>query len=100
MENNPVLKSRGFDLEKYLSDKHYQNQINNATLQDALIIPNETTGEDETNIHKGKKLNYICSINPIKLTKLSGTITDNNGTSIFRAEGRIIAEFVIIPRDD
>ncbi len=34
VQNNPVLKSRGFDLEKYLSDKHYQNQINNATLQE------------------------------------------------------------------
>ena len=27
-------------------------------------------------IHKGKKMNYVCSINPGKITKLSGKITD------------------------
>jgi len=54
----------------------------------SLIIPNEAgpgrtidCGDDKLNSttsvnHKGFKTNYICSINPMTLSELSGTITD------------------------
>lgn len=89
----------------------------------SIFIPNNnsnTAVDDQTgpvtNIavsHKSKKFNYICSINPSKLTKISGelfdagTVTpgaapsyrspfvDNNGE-----KNRFIAEFVFVSRDD
>lgn len=51
-----------------------------------IIIPNDhssTTNVHSAVVHKGKKMNYICSINPCKLTKLTGKITDLNGSSMF-----------------
>ncbi len=80
-----------------------QNSTNKSELQNALIIPNETStnGAFEARIHKGKKLNYICSINPTKLTKLSGSVTALDGSNpIFTTNGRFIAEFIIVPRKE
>ena len=36
-----------------------------------------------TVVHKGKKFNYICDINPCTLHSISGKITDLNGDPIF-----------------
>ena len=51
-----------------------------------IIIPNEHSSIDDVHscvVHKGKKLNYVCSINPCKLSTISGKITDLNGTSMY-----------------
>jgi len=67
-----------------------------------IIIPNEDgVGGNTTQVHKGKKMNYICSINPTKLSSLTIKITDLNSTpaSMFGAAGRFIAEFIIVARD-
>ncbi len=45
--------------------------------------------------HKGKKLNYICSINPTNINRISGKLTNIGGENIFAGTGRFIAEFVI-----
>ena len=51
-------------------------------------------------LKKGKKLNYICSINPCTISKLTGTITDLNNSNMFSAVGdTFIAEFIFIARD-
>ena len=34
-------------------------------------------------VHKGKKMNYVCSINPTTLTTLSGNITNLDGKPAF-----------------
>lgn len=68
-----------------------------------IIIPNEDgAGTNKTVVHKGKKMNYICSINPTKLSSLTIKITDLNSTpaEMFGNAGRFIAEFVIVARDD
>ena len=68
-----------------------------------LLIPNENSnsGTGITTIHKAKKLNYICSINPCRLSQLTGSITNMNNGSIFNEETdlRMIVELVIIARD-
>lgn len=71
-----------------------------------LIIPNENTGAPTANsrkIHKGKKLNYIASINPSTLSQISGTITDLDGNVntmfVNSTSDMFLAEFVIIARD-
>ena len=51
-----------------------------------IIIPNDHTTIDDVNtcvVHKGKKLNYVCSINPSRLSKITGKVTDLGGLSIF-----------------
>lgn len=71
-----------------------------------VLLPNENPkeGTSTTYMHKAKKLNYICSINPCRLSQLTGTITNLNGESIFHSDAqdsprRIIVELVIIARD-
>ena len=69
-----------------------------------LVIPNEisagATAGNRT-IHKSKKLNYICSINPSTLTNISGTVTGlTAGTSMFTANlDSFIMELLIVARD-
>jgi len=62
------------------------------------VIPNLATAATGTTIHKGKKLNYICSINPCKLHTLTTNLTILDGTTIASDGGRFIAEFVIKPQ--
>ena len=51
-----------------------------------IIIPNEHNDITDVHscvVHKGKKLNYVWSINPCKLSNISGKITDLNGKSMY-----------------
>ena len=102
---------------------NYSNRINGG-----IFIPNDSIGignEVNAAIHKGKKLNYVCSINPTKIGNITGSISDMGvksatlggtvrfGTAIdpvfygnpFDAgdttgtPARFIAEFVIVARD-
>ena len=65
----------------------------------SLIIPNNATATSQVFVHKAKKLNFICSINPTTISTISGTITNADGTKAFTdSNGRFIAEFVVISR--
>ena len=67
----------------------------------SLIIPNNANEFDTSKVfvHKAKKLNFICSINPTTISTISGTITNADGTKAFTdSNGRFIAEFVVISR--
>ena len=55
-------------------------------IERSVIIPNDNN--DINNyfgavVHKTKKFNYICDINPCTLSSISGKITDLNGEPIF-----------------
>jgi len=53
------------------------------TMNRKIIIPNDdSSGNSTVKVHKGKKMNYICSINPTKINKITGTITDKEGGDI------------------
>ena len=59
---------------------------NNQTIFNSIVIPNENNDVNNyfgTVIHKGKKFNYLCDINPTTISKISGKITDLSGNSIF-----------------
>ena len=77
--------------------------LNNPHCFNNILIPNELseTGDNKTCIHKAKKLNYMCSINPTRLSTLSGTITNIMGGSIWNSSSdrRLIIELVIVARD-
>ena len=77
---------------------------NDTQLFNKIVIPHVIPTTDVTDpyrkIHKSRKLNYICSMNPTKLTSLTGTITALDGsTSLFNTNDMFLAEFVIVPRD-
>lgn len=58
----------------------------NPQLFNSILIPNEhndTSDHFSTVIHKGKKMNYICSANPGKITKLTGKLTDLGGNPAY-----------------
>ena len=79
-----------------------KTSTNNATFKDKVSIPNEeATGGSKMKVHKGKKYNFICTINPTTLSKLSGTITNIASTPAtnFGSSGRFILELLIISRD-
>jgi len=80
-----------------------KSNSNNPNLFNKIVIPNESSTvhtTDNLQVHKARKMNYICSINPQTLTKISGTITGSNNTHITtEVSFRFIAEFVIVARN-
>lgn len=51
-----------------------------------ILIPNENNDAQNVHtsvIHKGKKLNYVGTINPCKLNSISGSIKSLSGNSMF-----------------
>ena len=88
---------------------------NDTKLFNKIVIPHTipTSGEsgEYRKIHKSRKLNYICSMNPTTLSSLTGTISGLDGTkNLFVRTGSglgsnpfvsdmFLAEFVIIARD-
>ena len=87
------------------NELNHQGNSTDSNTFNKLIIPNENTEAAAPNtrkIHKGKKLNYVASINPSTLSKISGTITDLDGgiDTMFDTSGDMfLAEFVIVSRD-
>ena len=78
------------------------NDLKNPQTFNKILIPNEYNGVGaESEIHKAKKSNYVCSINPTKISKITGTITNMNKISIWKSspDARLIVEFIIIARD-
>ena len=67
----------------------------------SIVIPNERgkTASDKTQIHKSKKLNYICSINPTRISSINGKVTNLDNKPIILDTGRFILELVVIARD-
>ena len=80
-----------------------KTNTNDALLWDKIVIPNESTSLTNvgTYVHKSKKMNYICSINPTTLENITGSIMNHESTRILEdtTNGRFIAEFVIISRE-
>ena len=94
----------GFILD--IDQFNIQNNSTNKNLFNKIFIPNEDTAGTSTIVHKSKKLNYVCQINPCKLYEITGSITDcqlhSTGAAGFilgSSTGRFIAEFVIVSRD-
>ena len=76
-----VLKINEFNMNSNVASSSHNNNIFNS-----LIIPNEHKTADSNHsviIHKGKKFNYVCDINPQTISSLSGKITDLSGLPIF-----------------
>ena len=103
--SNPEASARCSAYVLKFNEFNHQGNSTDSDSFNSLIIPNENTDVPANNtrkIHKGKKLNYVASINPSTLSKISGTITDLDGNinTMFNASGDMfLAEFVIVARD-
>ena len=65
-----------------------------------IVIPADSfyNGSGVTS-HKSKKMNYICSINPTTITKITGTVTDlDGGYMLPTQDDSFVAEFVFVAR--
>ena len=89
-----------------LKIKEFNNQGNSSegNTFNKIVIPHVIPISDQTEkyrkIHKSRKLNYICSMNPTTLSSLSGTITGLDvNTEMFEDGDMFLAEFVIVARD-
>ena len=59
---------------------------NRGTMYNSILIPNEHDSFSDNHqsvLHKSKKFNYVCDINPCKLTKITGKVTNLLGQPIF-----------------
>ena len=97
-------------------DPYIRNDNNMSDIFRNIIIPADALSKKEENnitrSHKSKKLNYVCSINPTTINKITGTITGLDGLNMFNNsnhldnadDGKIedrdmfLAEFVIVAR--
>ena len=107
-----AVDNMGFILK--VNEFNMKSVSNSSKVSAGLIIPNEIgqldkaspptasgTGDELklSKSHKGKKLNYICSMNPTKLFKISGSLTDLNSGAAFESGGRVLLEFVFISKE-
>jgi len=62
---------------------------NRGAMYNSILIPNEHDSFSDNHqsvLHKSKKFNYVCDINPCKLTKITGKVTNLLGEPIFHGE--------------
>ena len=87
-----ILGVKEFNIKAVSSEPKYNNKI---------IIPNtnSSVASDNTTIaHRATKFNFIANINPIKLTSLEISLTDNANTPVAWGSGDFWVTFMIVPR--
>ena len=112
LDDNDNLSDRSAFVLK-INEFNNQGNSSEGNTFNKIVIPHviEAGKTDYRKIHKSRKLNYICSMNPTTLSSLSGTITGLDGTTnMFTKTGNggvefpyesdmFLAEFVIVARD-
>ena len=103
---NSVANTSKNDIGFLLSIDEFNNNnsfSNTPNIHNKIFIPNDATTEGLTVTHKGKKLNYIGTINPIEITELNITLTTLDATTgIFNAaagNSRFIMELIFIENE-
>jgi hypothetical protein len=82
----PATSAFLLKINEFNMNSNVASSADNGTIFNSLIIPNEhksVTNNHSAVIHKGKKFNYVCDINPQKLHSISGKVTDLSGAPIF-----------------
>jgi hypothetical protein len=82
----PATSAFLLKINEFNMNSNVASSADNGTIFNSLIIPNEhksVTNNHSAVIHKGKKFNYVCDINPQKIHSISGKVTDLSGNPIF-----------------
>ena len=80
-----VLKINEFNINSNVASSNDKNFIFNS-----LLIPNEhsnVANNQSMVIQKAKKFNYVCDVNPGKISNITGTITNLAGDPMFHGSG-------------
>ena len=76
------------------------NTTNEQLENKKILIPNSCTTDGATSVSKGKKLNFVCSILPARISQIHLSLTNLNGETIFTENnGRAIIELLCIPKN-
>ena len=101
LNDNSNLSDRSAFVLK-INEFNNQGNSSEGNTFNKIVIPHviEAGKDNYRKIHKSRKLNYICSMNPTTLSSLSGTITGLDvNTKMFDDGDMFLAEFVIVARD-
>jgi hypothetical protein len=82
----PSSSAFALRINEFNMNSNVASSSHNNTMFNSLIIPNDHKTVDNNQgaiVHKGKKFNYVCDINPQTIHSLSGKITDLSGSPIF-----------------
>ena len=82
----PATSAFLLKINEFNMNSNVASSADNSTIFNSLIIPNEhksVTNNHSAIVHKGKKFNYVCDINPQKIHSISGKVTDLSGAPIF-----------------
>ena len=82
----PSTSAFSLKINEFNINSNVASSSSNQHIFNSLIIPNDhtTVSNNHTAIlHKSKKFNYVCDINPQKIHSISGKITDLAGGPIF-----------------
>lgn len=88
--DNPQTSAFLLRINEFNMNLNVASSQNNSQIYKSIIIPNEHKTPDNNHtsiIQKGKKFNYVCDINPGKISSISGKITDLAGAPIFHGRG-------------
>jgi len=109
-----INSNLGNNLDKTAADSNGNKPVDSKKFN-SIFIPNSSSSTTKSTVlHKSKKFNYICSINPGKISQLSGELLDAGTVGLTGAApsysspfpgaaglvaSRFIAEFVIVSRE-
>ena len=82
----PATSAFLLKINEFNMNSNVASSVNNSPIFNSLVIPNEhksVTNNHSAIVHKGKKFNYVCDINPQKIHSISGKVTDLSGDPIF-----------------
>jgi hypothetical protein len=82
----PSSSAFALRINEFNMNSNVASSSHNNTMFNSLIIPNDHKSVENNQgavVHKGKKFNYVCDINPQTIHSLSGKITDLSGAPIF-----------------
>lgn len=84
--NNPCQANNYSSLYKVLdiAEFNIKTNTNNVFMKDKFVLPNENTASSGTNkiMKYHLKSNYVCSVNPQKLSSLTFKLTDENNDGV------------------
>ena len=81
-----ALKINEFNIQSICGNQTEEGVNKTDNITGKILIPNEKDSLDHyysTVQHKAKKFNYICDINPCRLNKITGNITNISGGPAF-----------------
>tara|TARA_B100000902_G_scaffold62797_1_gene69699 strand:- start:240 stop:779 length:540 start_codon:yes stop_codon:yes gene_type:complete len=97
-QSNKALMAFVLDIDQF----NINSISNDSSTHNKITIPNmeTSTPSEQIILHtQNSDKKYICSINPCKLTNISGSIKSPSAAAMFADGGKFIAEFEIISRN-